>query len=188
MNTNFPVALAFVWRPEFDAPSQGVHTTKHDPGGLTSGGVIQATWDASVRAGIVKGNLADARPEQLSAVLRVAAWGVICDDLPAGLDLMFFNGRMMSGKYPWLVQQCLGFMADDVDGWIGPETLAAVKACDRGTLIDAISGVHAAYLATLTTWGEFGRGWTARLKAARLAAIALAEERAGEAGSSGAIA
>jgi len=92
-----------------------------------------------------------------------------------GVDLLFFNGRMMTGRFPFLFQQCLGFMGEEVDGLIGPKTLAKVRSRDPETLIDAISGAHAAYLATLPTWQEFGRGWTLRLKAAQVLAITLAD-------------
>jgi lysozyme family protein len=176
MTPNFDTSLAFVWRPEFDSPHQGTHTTEGDSGGATSGGVIQATWDAAMRAGVVKGSLPDAGPDQLSAVLRATCWGTICDKLPAGLDLLYFNGSMMTGRFPKLFQEALGFMGpDDVDGWIGPDSLERARSRDPETLIDAISGAHAAYLATLESWPRFGRGWTTRLKAAQLAAIALAD-------------
>ncbi len=175
MNPNFPAALEFVWRPEFDSPGQGFHKTPHDPGGGTNGGVIQATWDNAVMAGIVKGKLEDAGRDQLSAVLRIKYWGTVCDALPTGLDLLLFNGRMMTGKFTKLFQQSLGFIGpDSVDGWIGPQTLTKASACDARTLIDALSGAHAAYLGDLSTFMQFGRGWTIRLKAAQTAALAMA--------------
>jgi lysozyme family protein len=176
MEGNFGAALSFVWQQQFDSPAQGFHVSTGDPGKGTFGGVIQTTWDDAVRAGIVKGQLIQAGPDQLSTVLRARFWGSACNALPAGLDLLFFNGRMMSGRFPWLFQSCLGFMgSEDVDGMIGPETLAAVKACDGGTLIDAVSGVHAGYLATLDEWPRFGGGWTTRLKAAQAAALAMTD-------------
>ena len=175
MTSNFPASLAFVWAPERYSPGQGFHITPGDSGGGTNGGVIQVTWDSAVRAGIVKGSLAAATNDQLSAVLETAFWGPTCDALPDGLDLLLFNGRMMSGRFPRLFQQCLGFMAADVDGWIGPESLKAARSREPETLIDAISGAHYAYLAGLAEWAEFSAGWTTRLKAVQAAAIALAD-------------
>jgi lysozyme family protein len=173
---NFPPCLAFVWRTGFDSPLDGFHVARGDPGEGTNGGVIQATWDNAVRVGIVKGTLDRATEVQLSQILYQKFWLMACETLPAGLDLLLFNGRMMTGRFPFMFQQCLGFMGDEVDGWIGPLSIKA--ACERDTrsLIEAISGVHAAYLASLDTWPQFGHGWTIRLKAARTAAIAMIDK------------
>lgn len=173
---NYDASLAFVWRKGFDSPSDGFHITPGDPGGATKGGVIQTSWASAVRSGIVSGTLADATNEQLSAVLKIGFWGSVCDALPYGLDLLLFNGRMLTGHFPWLFQRCLGFMGDDdVDGWIGPESLKVTRSRDPETLIDAICGTHYAYLAALPTWPRFGGGWTTRLKAVQAAGRAMAD-------------
>jgi lysozyme family protein len=172
-SSNFDYALQFVWRPDFDSPEQGYHDEPGDPGGGTFGGVIEATWAGAVRVGMVRGTLREARLQQLSAVLRGAIWSAVGDALPTGVDLLFFNGKMMSGGYSALLQQSLGFMGPSVDGHIGPLTLAAVSAADAATLINALSGIHYSYLTRLTGWGQFGAGWTTRLKAAQAAALAL---------------
>jgi lysozyme family protein len=175
MNDNWPAALAFVWAKGRDSPQDGYHVTPGDKGGATFGGVIQSTWDSAVAAGIVRGMLAVATIAQLSAVLQKKVWEPTCDDLPHGLDLLYFNGHMMSRDYSKLFQQCLGFMGDDdVDGWIGPQTLKAVHSCDVPTLIDALSGIHYNYLTRLAAWAKFKDGWTTRLKAAQVAALGLA--------------
>lgn len=174
MNENFNASLALVWRAGFDSPLDGYHVTPGDSGGGTNGGVIQATWDSAVSAGIVRGALGVATVSQLTAVLKAKFWGTTCDALPHGIDLLYFNGLVMSGGYPKLLQQCLGFMAADVDGWIGPVSLRAMRARDPETLIDALSGAHYAYLTRLPAFAEFGDGWTIRLKAAQAAGHALA--------------
>lgn len=175
-DSNFAASLAFVWLPQFDSPSQGFHTTPGDAGGGTFGGVTEATWASAVKSGIIQpGTLVKATTKKLSAVLKVCFWGQACDALPGGLDLALFNGRMMTGDFPKLLQQCLGFVgADDVDGWIGPASIAAAAAGDAATLIKALHGAHYAYLTRLAGWPEFKGGWTTRLQAAREAALALA--------------
>lgn len=176
MNGNFSAALGFVWQPGLDDPKDGYHVSPHDPGEGTFGGVIQETWKNAVEAGIVIGLLSKASPAQLKLVLQAKFWGSLCDALPNGLDLLYFNGLMMSGHYPKLMQQCLGFMGeDDVDGWIGPVTLKAIRASDPATLINALSGAHYAYLTTLSIWPDFKGGWTHRLKLAQPAALALTD-------------
>jgi len=171
---NFPAFLGFAWRPNFDSPADGFHVTPGDTGGGTKGGVIEATWAGAVQSGLVSGTLASAPDAALSLVLRQEFWGDVCDALPPGLDFLFANGRMMSGRFPWLFQGCLGFIGEDVDGRIGPESLAAARSAEPVTLIKAITGVHYAYLQSLTSWHEFGNGWTARLIAAAALACKLA--------------
>jgi hypothetical protein len=66
--------------------------------------VTEATWARAVRDGIVSGNLRDATNDQLAAVVRNSCWGAACDALPVRLDLLPFNGRMMTGQYARLMQ------------------------------------------------------------------------------------
>lgn len=179
MHENFPAFIALVWPPDggFDSPKQGYHTTPGDSGGGTYGGVTEATWQACVARGLVAGALSQASTDALQKVLEAVAWGPECDSLPAGLDVLIANGRMMTGAYPKLVQQCLGFIGTDVDGVIGPDTLGTISQRDRVTLIHAIHGRHYAYLSEQLApdqWAEFGKGWTARLLAVHAAAIQLA--------------
>lgn len=171
--SNFQAALSFVWLPEFDSPSQGYHITPGDPGGGTLGGVIEATWASALHQGIVAGVLRNATRAQLSAILKIQFWGTVCNALPTGVDLMLFNGRMMSGGYPKIFQSCLGLVGDDVDGDLGPQTMAIATVAAQSTLINALTGAHYTYLRSLLNWPENGNGWTNRLKAARTAALNL---------------
>ena len=173
MIENFPTALDFVWLPSNDDPGQGYHVTPGDPGAGTFGGITEATWQAALAMGIVKGSLMMATRDQLSLILRTLYWGSVCDALPAGVDLVVFNGRMMSGGYPHLFQLCVGFTGNDVDGWIGPDTIAAARGLDAKTLIHAQCGMHWGYLFSLPTFGMFGKGWTKRIVAAKAAGLAL---------------
>ncbi|HTI81718.1 MAG TPA: putative peptidoglycan-binding domain-containing protein [Acetobacteraceae bacterium] len=167
---NYQTALNFVWQPGFDDPRDGYHVTPGDAGGGTKGGVIEATWAAAVAKGLVTGTLADATNDQLAAVLRYDCWGTACDTLRAGVDLMLFNGRMMSGGYPRIFQKCLGVY---VDGDIGPITLAVAAKANPASLVEALTTAHLAYLSQLSSWPEFKNGWTHRCEAAQTAAIAL---------------
>lgn len=173
--TNYDACLAFVWRTGFDSPADGCHTDPADPGGATNGGVTQATWDHACRVGIAEGKLAAATRLQLSDVLQATCWYPTCPVVPAGIDLMLFNGIMMTGAYRRLMQQCLGMMGASVDGWIGPVTLARINRAHSDTLIDALSGAHYAYLhALLGLWPRFGAGWTTRIQAAQETAHSMA--------------
>jgi lysozyme family protein len=171
--SNFQTALDFVWRPGFDSPLDGYHVTPGDTGGGTKAGVIEATWADAVRQGLVTGSLRNASNDQLALILRANFWGLACDELPGGIDFMLFNGRMMSGHYPKLLQQALGFIGNDVDGDIGPQTLKSFTGLDARTLIGSLHGAHIAYCESLASWPRFQGGWTARLVQARAVAESL---------------
>ncbi len=172
-SANFPDALTFVWQKGFDDPDDGYHVTPGDEGGGTYAGVIEATWATALVRGEVTGLLKNATRTQLSTVLRNDFWGSACDALSPGLDLLLFNGRMMSGMYPKIFQLGLGFIGDDVDGFVGPMTLAAAAKIDPTTFIHALTGMHYGYLAGLSSWKEFEGGWTHRLVAARTEALGM---------------
>jgi lysozyme family protein len=164
--SNYDEALHFVWAPGRDNPRDGYHVTPGDPGGGTCGGVTEATWARAVADGLVSGTLRTASLEDLSLVLRRYFWGSACDAMPSGIDLLVFNGCMMTGYYAHLLQQCLGMIGASVDGMIGKQTLSAIRMADADTLIDALTGVHYAYLTRLPTWPRFGAGWASRVEAA----------------------
>lgn len=170
---NFQDALAFVWAPGRDSPDDGFHVTPNDPGGATFGGVIEATWEAACHRGLVSGLLRNATRDQLAAILKDQFWGPVCDALPTGIDLLLFNGRMMSGGYPKIFQSCLGLIGDDVDGYIGPQTMAVAASAAPVTLANALTGAHYTYLRALFAWPDFGKGWTTRLQAARMTALGM---------------
>jgi lysozyme family protein len=173
---NFGAFISFVWpkNGDFDSPLQGYHVTPGDPGGGTKGGVIETTWAHYLGTGLVTGALSAASDAQLELVLKAAAWGSVCDALPSGLDLMVANGRMMSGYYPEIFQQTLGFTGKAVDGSLGPITLARAKAVPLAATITSLAANHEKYLQRLSTWTEFGKGWTRRIEACKTASLALA--------------
>jgi len=93
-------------------------------------------------------------------------------ELPAGVDLVVVDAAVNSGPgraAKWL-QACVGV---DVDGDIGPKTLAAVSAFDATQLIDDYGRRRLAFLLDLPTWETFGKGWTKRVAAVRLESLDL---------------
>jgi lysozyme family protein len=170
---NFQPSLNFVWQRGYDSPLDGYHVTPDDSGGGTKGGVIQTTWSNAVRQGIVAGNLVKATNGQLSLVLQENFWGTACNALPDGIDFLLFNGRMMSGRYPLIFQEMLGFAGDALDGHIGPITIAKAKTKDPHQLVDRLCAAHLAYCQDLPAWSEFHNGWSKRLTAAHLLATSM---------------
>jgi len=170
---NFKNALAWVWKPGYDDPADGYHVTPGDAGGGTLGGVIEATWASAVLLGVVTGKLKNATKDQLSAVLSIECWGSVCNSLPSGVDFLVFNGRMMSGGYPKILQQVLGVVPD---GNIGPKTLTAAQSFDPKTLSQKLMVAHIYYLSGLgAAWAEFHNGWESRVLDAYVTALAMIE-------------
>ena len=70
----------------------------------------------------------------------------------------------------WLLQRALGFTADEVDGSIGPETLAAANRFNAQTLVNNLADRQAAYYRSLVYFPTFGTGWLNRTEAPRCCA------------------
>ena len=173
---NFQHCLTFVWRPGYDDPSDGYHVTPGDSGGGTLGGITEATWADALVKGWVTGTLAAASNDSLATILKNQYWGAACEALPSGVDLLLFNGRMMSGGYPKLFQSTVGA---NPDGNIGPKTIAAtIKTSAQvgpAKLIEALTVAHFYYLSQLgPSWIQFHNGWEGRLLNAYTAALAMA--------------
>ena len=89
------------------------------------------------------------------------------DELPPGVDYAVLDYGINSGiaRSAKVLQRLVGAT---VDGEIGEETLAAVRARDPKVLVAAICDERLAFLQGLRTWPTFGRGWgTSRCRGAR---------------------
>lgn len=86
----------------------------------------------------------DLSGETIEAIFRARYWSPLsCDLLPAGVDLMvmdfgFNDGIGPSGR---MLQKCVGAKQD---GWIGPDTRAALGTVEQRNLINLLdaNGVH----------------------------------------------
>jgi lysozyme family protein len=164
VKTNFPRCLAEVLKHE-----GGWADHPRDPGGATMKGVTLKTF-RSYYPGATKDDLRNITDAQLQRIYRDGYWNAVRgDELPAGLDLVAFDAAVNSGVSrgaKWL-QQALGLTAV---GKIGPATLAAAKAADPISVIDAALDRRMTFLRGLGTWDVFGKGWTRRVEAVRGAA------------------
>jgi len=71
------------------------------------------------------------------------------------------------------LQEALGFTGDQVDGSIGPETVAAADRFDARTLVNKLADRQTAYYRSLANFSIFGIGWLRRTGARRDAALAM---------------
>ena len=146
-----------------------------DPGGRTSRGILQSEWDLwrKTHAGL-PGDVWQAPQKEIEAIYRQKYWDALrCDELPAGVDYAVFDYGVNSGigRAAKVLQRLIGV---DVDGEIGPNTIAAAKRAKASQLIDGICDERLAFLQGLRTWPTFGKGWGRRVREVRTSALAMA--------------
>jgi len=168
------------------AKEGGFSNHPEDPGGMTNFGVTRRTYaeflDVPMEQ-VTEEMMRGIPPEEVREIYRSGYWTPArCDELPPGLDLMVFDFGVNAGvrRAVRMMQELLNVK---VDGSIGPMTLAAANACDPIEMINRFAERRLAYYQSLSTFGTFGRGWTARVasvheEALRMAAAAAKEARA----------
>jgi lysozyme family protein len=169
MKSNFEACLREVLKHE-----GGWADHPKDPGGATMKGVTIGTFAGYKGRKVTKAELRAISDADLRAIYRRKYWDVVKgDDLPAGLDLVAFDGAVNSGPSRgarWL-QVGLGVTAD---GKIGPQTLAHARAANVGQVIDYACNARLVFLRGLKTFPTFGKGWLARVASVRIVAKSMA--------------
>jgi uncharacterized protein (TIGR02594 family) len=145
-----------------------------DPGGRTSRGILQREWDVwrQTHPGLPS-DVWQAPQDHIIAIYDEKYWEPLCcDSLPAGVDLAVFDYGVNSGigRSAKVLQ---GFVGTDVDGEIGPKTIAATAQVNASSLINRICDERLTFLQGLGTWQTFGRGWTNRVQGVRHTALGL---------------
>jgi len=138
-----------------------------DPGGATMKGVTIGTFAGFKGRKVSKSELRAITDVDLRAIYRRGYWDKVrADDLPAGLDMVAFDGAVNSGPARgarWL-QGAIGVTAD---GKVGPETLAFARAANTTLAIDRACDARLMFLQRLEIWPTFADGWRARVAAVR---------------------
>jgi lysozyme family protein len=157
-----------------------------DPGGRTSHGVTQRVYDAwRANQGQAKRDVFKSTEAERAAIYRRQYWDAVSGDkLPAGIDLVVFDGAVNSGpkqSIKWL-QAALGLTADGV---LGQVTLSALDDNnDHDALIASIGERRMAFLHHLSTFARFGKGWSARVANVTKAGQAMASGATASGGTS----
>lgn len=130
-----------------------------DKGGATRFGVTEAV----AREVGYKGDMRELPVELAKRIYLERYWKTIsADDLPPGVRYVVFDSAVNSGPRQatlWL-QRALGVEADGV---IGPKTLAAAYAQDATALRARILAQRLKFMASLSNWPAFSRGWARRI-------------------------
>lgn len=161
MKQNFAESLQHVLKHE-----GGFVNHPDDPGGMTNLGCTKAVWEEHCGHPVNEKVMRALTPADVAPLYKRKYWDKIQgDELPSGIDYVVFDAAINSGPgraAKWL-QATIGV---EVDGGIGPKTLAAVKAFDQKQFIDDYTKRRLSFMMDLPTWGTFGKGWTRRVQEA----------------------
>lgn len=133
----------------------GLVNNPADKGGLTKYGISQRSYPS---LDIAKLTLADAR-----AIYKRDFWDrAQCDRLPPGVAFDVFDTAINSGigQSIRFLQRAVG-VADD--GAVGPMTLAAVSRREPEAVQARFNGHRLEFMAKLSNWDVFGKGWVRRV-------------------------
>lgn len=140
----------------------GYSNDPNDPGGATNFGIEQKEWPEI--------NIATITREQAVAWYQPNYWNkapyaaIVSQEVATKLFDMHVNCGL--GTAVRMAQEALGFKGSDVDGGLGPATLAAINAAEPDSFLAAVVDLLKAHYKTLEARNpkllEFDRGWMAR--------------------------
>lgn len=169
---NFEACLAVVLKWE-----GGNDDDPNDPGGRTSRGILQREWNVWRQSHPnLPTDVWQAPQAEVVAIYHQSYWDVVRgDELPNGVDLAMFDYAVNSGVGK--VRELQKIVGTDVDGEIGPNTIAAVAAYvgQHGAieLVQFLCNQRMGFLRGLKTWPTFGKGWANRVNDVEKTAIAM---------------
>jgi lysozyme family protein len=160
MKANFERALADLLSPDREG---GFVNHPDDPGGMTNLGVTKAVWEAWVRHPVDEKAMRALTVADVAPLYKRKYWDAAkCDELPEGVDYIVFDTAVNSGpgRAIKFLQGCVGV---DMDGALGPKTLAAVRAASAKQIIEDYAKRRLSFLRDLPNWDTFSRGWVRRV-------------------------
>jgi lysozyme family protein len=168
-DADYARCLAFVFEAE-----GGYVDDPLDPGGATNLGITLRVLTEWRHTAVTKQDVKDLTHAEAGAIYRARYWNTTrCGELPAGVDLMVFDGAVNLGpaQSARMLQAAVGTTQD---GSIGPITLQAALKGNAVATIEVIASSRLAFYRSLPTFGHFGAGWTARVSRAKALALRLA--------------
>jgi lysozyme family protein len=126
-----------------------------DPGGETKFGISKRQYPHL--------DIKNLTASEAKTIYKRDYWGPAgCDAVPDGIKFDLFDMAVNSGVAQAVraLQKAVGA---EVDGILGPNTLACVVNMHPARLMARFNGVRLMFLVTLTGWEAFGRGWARRI-------------------------
>lgn len=173
MDRNFARALPLVLKHE-----GGFANNPNDPGGATNKGVTIGTFRAYVKPGGTVEDLRNITNQQVATVYYRHYWAKVnAQALPSGIDYAVFDFAVNSGPNR-AVKYLQAVLRVEVDGRVGPKTIAAAEKADARDVINALCSARLDFLKRITNkgkrmWDTFGKGWERRVSDVRRDALLM---------------
>jgi len=148
----------------------GFSNNPKDPGGMTNRGVTKTVWEGWTGHDATEQTMRNLSTADVTPLYKKKYWDAVQGDaLPSGVDYCVFDTAVNSGagRAIKLLQQTVGVTED---GFLGPNSLAAILVSDVGSLIDKYCAARNEFLQSLSTFDTFGKGWTRRVSEVNLKA------------------
>jgi len=137
----------------------GFSDHRADPGGKTRYGVTEAV----AREVGYRGDMRELPLELAQRIYKERYWDAVqAESLPADVRYIVFDGAVNSGvvqSAKWLQRAC----GVKDDGVVGPQTIRAANALSPDGLKRKILAQRLRFMATLSNWPAFSRGWANRI-------------------------
>lgn len=128
-----------------------------DPGGATMWGITERV----ARACGWTGEMKDLPRDTAKKFAKWLYWDPLhLDEFDPRVASQIFDANYNGGHAVIWMQ---GAASINVDGLIGPKTIAAVKAVPAWQFILRWNSLRLRYYTSLKTWLEFGKGWANRI-------------------------
>jgi lysozyme family protein len=130
-----------------------------DPGGKTRYGVTEAV----AREAGYRGDMRELPLDLAQRIYKDKYWDAVqAEALPPDVRYIVFDGAVNSGvaqSSKWLQRAC----GVKDDGVVGPQTIRAANALSPDGLKRKILAQRLRFMATLSNWQAFSRGWANRI-------------------------
>ena len=168
MEVNFIPCVDFTFTQE-----GGFVDNPDDPGGATNLGITLTTLDDWENADLPVSAIRSLQRPLAEQIYHKNYWlKMSCGLLPGGVDLMVFDSGINIGPGR-AIEQLQDALMVDVDGQIGPMTLAAAAKANAHDLIADMGLIEQHYYRSLSRFPIFGKGWLARVDRRTVAALKL---------------
>ena len=124
-----------------------------DPGGETKFGISKRSYPDV--------DIANLTLEQAKAIYLRDFWNPLGDAHPA-IKFQCFDFAVNSGIGTAIRKLQLAVGVAD-DGHWGPKSAAALAAMDLNDVLMRFAAQRLLFMTSLSTWGEFGKGWARRI-------------------------
>lgn len=164
----FVVCLPFTLRQECPLPDdwsnhRNYSNDPHDPGGATQCGITQREYDHyRLGKGLHTQSVRSLSRDEGNDIYFNSYWKPYCPNLPAGLDLCFFDTAVNEGPHAAvkILQKALDL---EPDGTWGPATTLAVRgAFNLPEVVNAFTAARKDEYRHLGNYRYFGTDWERR--------------------------